>query len=101
MSIYSDFDFSFSKDIYGNLKKQIDLQSIKQSIKQILLTPIGSIRYNLEFGSNVHKALFEKINPVLEILLKQEIIFALENWEPRISVKDVIDRKSTRLNSSH
>jgi len=85
MSIYSDFKFN----IDNKEPKLTDDYSIKQSIKNILFTDKGERQFEPEFGSHINQLLFEKMNPITELTLKNEIIFALQNYEPRISVVNI------------
>ena len=89
MSIYSDFDFNMKRDQTGDVSVKADEESINQSIKNILLTNKGEQFFDMNFGSSINQLLFEKMNPVTEIILKNEIRFALENYEPRIVINNI------------
>ena len=66
-----------------------DIDAIKNSIKNILLTPIGSMPGKPLFGSNITDYLFENISPGTSIMLSNEVTVAIGNWEKRAEVVSV------------
>lgn len=64
-------------------------QSIKQSIKNIILTNFGERLYQPTIGSNVNSALFEPNDIILEENLKFTIRSAIAFHEPRAQVIEV------------
>jgi len=60
-----------------------------RSIAQILLTRVGERVMLPEFGSNVHRLLFENRGPVLENDIAREVKEAIERWDDRIIVDKV------------
>ena len=99
--IYSDIDLNFVENNMKELTTKTDLDAIKQSINNIILTRRGSYtKYqNPEFGCGVINLLGEKINSATKITIQNEIEFALENFEPRIRVIEVNvdDKKDNTL----
>lgn len=89
---YKDFDLNFGVNEFGDIDTLEDEDSIKQSIKNIVLTTIGeSAKYqNPKFGGDVFKSLGEKINRITAIDIGSKIESALLNWEHRISIIDII-----------
>jgi len=89
---YKDFDLNFGVNEFGDIDTLEDEDSIKQSIKNIVLTTIGeSAKYqNPKFGGDVFKSLGEKINGITAIDIGSKIESALLNWEHRISIIDII-----------
>ncbi len=88
MPVYSDFDFNFIKNISisNDIETKVDNSSITQSIINILLTQKGSVPFDPLFGSGIRNLLFEKMTKITELMLKEEIMIAMENFEPRIKV---------------
>lgn len=64
-------------------------ESIKQSIKTILDTPLGSRVNNNEFGSNVRDLIFEPNDTILRPLLYYATVSAIQRWERRITITSV------------
>ena len=66
-----------------------DLEHVKQSIIDILSTPIGSRVLCREYGSNLYKLLDEPVNQYLYSKIYAAVAEALQKWEPRISVEKI------------
>ena len=62
---------------------------LKQSILDILHTPIGSRLLLPEYGSKLHMLLFEPNDIILKTLLRQYIKEAIDNWEDRCRFSDI------------
>jgi hypothetical protein len=92
MPIYSDIPYDLSIDEFGDLELIEDVASIRQSLQTIVLTKIGTKTkfQNPIFGSATAELLFEKMNPFTVSNLEEEVIFAIENWEPRVEI-DAVD----------
>jgi hypothetical protein len=91
MPIYSDISYDLTIDEFGDLELLEDTAAIKQSLQTIVLTKIGTkTKYqNPIFGSATAELLFEKMNPFTVSNLEDEVLSAIENWEPRVSVDAV------------
>lgn len=63
-----------------------DIAHLKQSIIDILSTPIGSRVLNREYGSNLYKLIDEPVNQYLYQKIYAAVVEALDRWEPRIKV---------------
>lgn len=79
--IYNDFN--------STTKIDVDNEAIKNSIRNILLTPIGTMPGKPTFGSNLYKVLFEIIDHITIELIRTYVVDALAKWEPRIQVSQV------------
>ena len=75
----------FSKDIASVTNEE----SIKQSIKNIVLTAPGEKLFNPKFGSNVYNMLFEPLDPFLIDSLQVEILNTIKNYEKRVEVTNL------------
>lgn len=100
--VYADIDLSFSKRPSGDVYKKTDAAAVKQSVKNLLLTNIGEKPFNPYFGGGLNDLLFELADNNLNGLLEEQIISAIENWEPRaqlISISPNIqpDRNTARV----
>ena len=89
--IYRDIPMSFNvHPVTGNMKLVANAESIKQSVKNIVLTNFYERPYQPELGGNVLTKLFENMSPITEYNVTQNIRQALENNEPRAIVEDII-----------
>lgn len=82
MSIYSDIEQSNSQ-----LKTLAeDIETVYQSIANILNTAITERFFNPEFGSELESILFEPMDSVTEAMIFRLVIEAIERWEPRVRI---------------
>ena len=87
--IYKDISFNFVAESQEGTTSKKDEEAINQSIKNILFTQRGEVPFDPLFGSGLRNILFEKMSPITEFSLEQEIRFALENHEPRIVINNI------------
>lgn len=62
---------------------------LKQSIKDILTTPIGTRIMRRDYGSNLFKLIDNPINDSLKFDIYANVAEALDKWEPRFTLKQV------------
>ena len=67
-----------------------DFKAIENSIKNILLTPVGSLPGKPLFGSKIQSYLFDIVDNVTKMFMEEEINVALANWEPRAIINAVV-----------
>lgn len=88
--VYSDFlnDLTLHpirKDVSRNLNEE----SVKRAIKNILLTNYYERPFRPKFGANITKYLFEPLTPITLSLIRSDIVNAITNYEPRANIIDV------------
>jgi phage baseplate assembly protein W len=89
--IYSDIDFTFTKKpVVGDVALSYDAQAVIRSIRNILLTRHYEKPFNPDFGSNIDALLFEMVSPLSASSLETEIRAAIDNYEPRAILNDVV-----------
>jgi phage baseplate assembly protein W len=66
-----------------------DLDHLKQSIVDILTTPIGSRVMRREYGSNLFYLVDRPVNREFFQRIYAAVAEAIERWEPRLSLKKV------------
>jgi len=81
--------FPLEKGLYGYPRIKEDIELIKDSIKQILLTRKGERVMLRNFGSNLHKLIFEPNDELLKELVRVEVEEAIKEWEPRVEIVKV------------
>lgn len=64
-------------------------QNIRESLEVILLTQLGERVRLLEFGAGLRAYLFEPNIPSTHRLMQEQIVQALNRWEPRIRLDSV------------
>lgn len=65
------------------------LVSIKESIKDILLTPLGSRVMLPEYGSRIYELIDRKVDDEFRADLACFVIEAVEKWEKRVKIDEV------------
>lgn len=81
MSIYNDYTDPNTLSL--------DAKAIDNAIKNILMTPLGSLPGKPLFGSRLHNILFEQMDGITEELARRVIQEALYQWENRIIITNV------------
>lgn len=84
--VWSDLHQSISSDAQGNLRKVINIESVRTSIDNILGTARGERVFLPEFAIGIRGMVFEPINPNLVDRLSNEIKNSIEVWDPRVMV---------------
>ena len=91
--IYSDLNLSFTKNpATKDVAKLFDVQAIKRAVKNIILTNKYERAFNSDFGCNLRGFLFENITEPLLVIIKDRVAMAIEKYEPRVTVEDVVVR---------
>ena len=85
-SLYSDIDNAFSiHPIYNDILPITDIDSIKQSLKNLLLTNQYDRCFQPNINSDITALLFEQVDIFSEIELQSKIESVIDRYEPRIS----------------
>ena len=64
--------------------------AIARSVKNLVLTSQGEKFFNSNFGTKVSKLLFENIDEMTALMIKDEIESTLSRYEPRIEIMDIV-----------
>ena len=89
--IYSDFtnDLDFNP-VSEDVAVKLNENSIRQSIKNILLTDRGERFFQPLLGGNIRAMLFENITPQTLVAMRQQITNTIKTNEPRCNLIDVV-----------
>ena len=99
-------DLNLSLPIHPNKNDIIpltDIDAIKQSVKNIVLTNFGEKLFRPTFGCHVTGRLFENNSRFIDLALRDDIKYALGKFEKRIQLLEVLvtdNSDSNRLNVS-
>jgi phage baseplate assembly protein W len=66
-----------------------DVDSVNNAIKNILLTPKGSMPGKPTFGSQINKLMFEMDDAKIQNLIYVYVVDAVAKWEQRIVITNV------------
>jgi len=98
--IFSDLDTNFSKTAgVSDVLRYVHEDSVKSSIRNIVLTNRTERFFNANFGCDIRKMLFENMEPSSETAIKALIEDAIENFEPRAQLINVIVSAQEELNA--
>ena len=95
---YKDVDLSFASKPgttfddgikRGDVYKKVDIRSVEQSIRNILLTNFYEKPFQPLFGANLRRLLFELDTTISEPEINRMVTSAITRWEPRVKVLDV------------
>ena len=88
--LYKDLDLSFKKNVISSdISKKLGENSIKQSLKTLILTRSGDRLFRPHIGSNVYNFLFEPIAPDTTISIQKAIEDIINKYEPRVALQRV------------
>ena len=66
-----------------------DRTAIARALKNIVLTGRGEKFFSPDFGSGVSESLFENLDEVTALNIKDEIEYSIANYEPRVELINV------------
>tara|TARA_B100001093_G_scaffold504414_1_gene560227 strand:- start:520 stop:921 length:402 start_codon:yes stop_codon:yes gene_type:complete len=64
--------------------------AIARSVRNIIFTVPGEKMFNPDFGTDINASLFELLDETSAVVIKDQIKYSLETYEPRIRLLDVI-----------
>lgn len=73
----------------GNGKAITDTDHLRQSVRDILLTPQGSRLVRREYGSLLSALIDQPQNPALRLQVMSAVYVALSRWEPRLTLDSI------------
>jgi phage baseplate assembly protein W len=90
MAKYIDIDLNFEPHPNtGDVTRLFDVDAIKSSMRNILLTDIGTKPFDRYFGLGLQSILFEDMTPGTMIAIERLIFEKLTEYEPRVVVDSV------------
>jgi phage baseplate assembly protein W len=83
---YRDLPLSFLKHPgTGDVRPINDIDAVKQSVKNLILTNFGDRPFQSKIGSNVTFLLFELVSPFTTEAIRRNIETTLREQEPRVN----------------
>ena len=88
---FKDISMSFETNpLNEDLIALKNSSAIARSIRNIVFTQPGEKFFNPEFGSRVSESLFEVVDEVSTIAIRDEIRSSIINYAPRVNLLDVL-----------
>ena len=87
---FRDISMSFqSNPLTNDLIALRNENAIARSLRNIVLTNPGEKFFNPTFGSRVSKSLFDNIDSISAVVIRDEIENSIRNYEPRVDLISV------------
>ena len=87
---YKDVSMSFkSNPLNDDLIGLKNESAIARSIRNIVFPLPGEKFFNPDFGSKITNSLFENIDEISAITIREEIEYSIRTFEPRVKLLDV------------
>ena len=88
-SEYKDIDLSFTAKPNGEIFTKKEAAAVKQSVKNLVLTNFFEKPFEPFFGGNVRALLFELANDDIEDDVRENIVRAINAYEPRAIIRAI------------
>lgn len=82
--------FPIATNVQGSFQLSGSTTNLEESIRIILGTHLGERVYRPNFGSRLSELVFEPMNTQTLLLIRLYVQEALEIWEPRIDLIDIV-----------
>ena len=87
---YKDVSMSFkSNPLNDDLIGLKNESAIARSIRNIVFTLPGEQFFDSDFGSEVSASLFENVDEVSAVTIREEIEYCIKSYEPRVNLIEV------------
>lgn len=87
---WSDLDLDFTRHpVTNDVVRKLNVESIKRSVKNLILTNKYERLFHPEIGSGIASLLFELVSPTTATVLESTIRQTLNNYEPRIIINTI------------
>ena len=87
---FKDISASFKiNPMNDDLIPLLNATAIARSVRNLVFTSPGDVPFNPVLGSRVSELLFEPMDSITSIALKEEIEDTIKNFEPRVKLEEV------------
>jgi phage baseplate assembly protein W len=86
---YKDIDLSFTAKSNGEIFVKKEAAAVKQAVKNLILTDYFEKPFEPFYGGNIRALLFELADDEVEEETRENIIRAINAYEPRAIVREV------------
>jgi len=87
--VFRDIDMSFAAKPNGELYVKKDAAAVKQAVKNLIQTNHFEKPFLPFYGGNIRSQLFELAYDELDEDIEENIIFAIETFEPRAQILNI------------
>ena len=87
---YKDVSLTFAKNpITNDVVAVTGADAVKRSLRLLLSLDDGETPFLPEFGTRLRGLLFEPIDPITTVMLRQEIEATIVAFEPRVTIRQL------------
>jgi phage baseplate assembly protein W len=103
MAKFVDLDINFDRNPFtGDVVVRTEEEAVKRSLRNLLLYKRGEKPFHPEISSGLIDLLFEPVDPIMVMELRNRITHMIARYEPRIKeaevdVAHVIDKNEIRV----
>ena len=88
--VYRDISLYFTPNpVSGDVTQVTDVQDIKRSVRNLVLTNLWDRPFHPEIASRVRESLFELFTPITFNIIRNAIEDVLRIYEPRVDVTEI------------
>jgi len=95
---YVDIDLTLAAKPSGEIYKKNESAAVKQAVKNLILTNYNEKPFRPRFGGNIRDLLFDLADEFTESDAISRIKFAIQSYEPRAEVVDVVAKSTPERN---
>lgn len=97
---YRDIDLTFTnKTVSGEIFKKTESAAVKQAVKNLCMTNFAEKPFLPSFGANIRSLLFELADEDTEEKIEDNIISAINRFEPRAKILNVLANSNPDRNT--
>jgi phage baseplate assembly protein W len=97
--VFRDLDLTFAAKPNGEIFIKKDAAAVKQAVKNLIMTNYFEKPFQPFFGANIVTMLFELADDRTSTEVRRNIVNAIQAYEPRARIIDVIVDSEPDLNS--
>ncbi len=86
---YTDIDLTLALKTGGDIYKKTEAASVKQAVRNLLLTNWGEKPFQPRYGGDLRELLFQLTTEFDDEDIKEKIITSIETYEPRAEVTTI------------
>jgi len=87
---YKDIDLTLAvKPTSGDVYKKLDAASVKQAVKNLIMTNELEKPFRPNYGANLRELLFELADYGDDYIVEERIINSIQRFEPRAEIVDI------------
>lgn len=86
---FRDIDLTFAAKPNGEIFKKKESAAVKQAVKNLILTDYFEKPFEPFYGGNIRALLFELADEEIEEEVFENVVRAIETYEPRAQILDI------------